>query len=162
MHAFQVLAIKSVREQQKKALLQRLVESVGENKTALADAAKCAFEHEDAIRKQLGEVGLELRALPRQMDVRAYYTPKPIQSWVVVDFDADSMPNDTVIEQRLTRGLLALLAGLQGREALLAYTGIALLVDERWATYMQHRTIFKRMLVWWPNQNPNPNPNPEP
>ena len=33
-------------------------------------------------------------------------------------------------------------------EVLLAYTGIALLVDERWATYKQHRTIFKRMLVW--------------
>ena len=137
--------------------LQPLMKSANED---LAEELKALFEAEadifEAIR--LGRLQMPGGVLPRGTlaqagGVAAYYEPVASPAGVPW-FAAGNMPSPGEIDRRLKAQLQS--GPYNPERVLLAYTGIAFVLNRRWASYRQGRSVFKRMLAWWGVTGANP------
>jgi len=137
--------------------LQPLMKSASED---LTEELKALFnaEAEVSVARRLGRQQmpggvLPTSALAQAGGVAAYYEPvtsPPDVPW----FAAGDMPSPGEIDRRLKEQLQT--EPYNPEQVLLAYTGIAFVLNHRWASYRQGRSVFKRMLAWWGVTGANP------
>jgi len=137
--------------------LQPLVKSANEN---LTEELKALFKAEAdvsvAVRlgtQQMPGGVLPTSALAQAGGKAAYYEPVASPAGVPW-FAAGNMPSPAEIDRRLKAQLQS--GPYNPERVLLAYTGIAFVLNRRWASYRQGRSVFKRMLAWWGVAGANP------
>jgi hypothetical protein len=136
-------------EEERSRLLEDVTALVTTELSRLRAATGETVRLEGKLADELRGEGLGASSLPPQFSADDYYVEKPVEHLLMLRFDAASMPaGDAEVEQMLEQQLRVLISVL-GKRVVLAYTGIAWNARQRWQTYRQCRTLFRRMQLWW-------------